>query len=67
MVAMIHTSGDDGRPKVSFNRDTAKKFKHDYEMAVACGLDCFQWQGHPFLVGYAKYLVEYLEMQFGKL
>lgn len=33
-----------------------------YEEAVAKEQDQFVWHGHTFVTGYAKYLLEYLDM-----
>lgn len=40
-------------------------FKKDYTYAQAEGFDAFVFDGHPVLVSYAKYLIEYFELRFG--
>ena len=54
---------------LNFTPESAKRLKAAYtEACKTLGRDdTFMWEGNEFLVGYAKYLVEYLEMQFGEL
>jgi len=54
---------------LSFTPESAKQFKAAYLEACKTKTkdECFIWDGNEFVLGYAKYLVEYLEMQFGKL
>lgn len=66
MVRAIHTKSDDDRPMLSFTPESAQEFKTQYLLAQKAGAEVFNWRGFPILVGYAKYLTEYLEMQFGK-
>ena len=40
-----------------------KKFKRAYKAAVGTKADTFNFEGDEFVVGYAKYLIEYLETQ----
>lgn len=50
---------------VYFNADSAKEFKNLYEGKVASGAsddDTFMFGDHLYLVGFAKYLIEYMEM-----
>lgn len=51
----------DSRPVFHWNRAKLEQFKKDYEAAYKYGEDEFTFEGHPFLVDYAKYLIEYLE------
>jgi len=57
------------RTMLNFTPESAKRLKAAYtEACKTLGRDdTFMWEGNEFLVGYAKYLVEYLEMQFGEL
>ena len=36
-------------------------FKQAYEACLGAGGQTFTYGGHEFVVGYAKYLIEYLE------
>lgn len=58
---------NNGQPYLSFNRTNAARFKKAYLDAVAKNKDQFVWEGHGFLINYAKYLIEYLEINFGTL
>jgi hypothetical protein len=49
---------------VNWDRAMLRRFKSDYAEAVECGEDSFRFDGNDYLVGYAKYLICYLE---GKL
>lgn len=40
------------------------KLRKAYGAAVASGAEQFEFEGHPLLVAYAKYLIEYLEGRF---
>ena len=57
------------RKMLNFTPVTAKQFKAAYTEACKTKTkdETFIWDGSEFLVGYAKYLVEHLENQFGKL
>jgi len=54
---------------LNFTPVMAKQFKAAYLEACKTKTkdECFIWDGNEFVLGYAKYLVEYLEMQFGEL
>ena len=47
----------------------ARRLKVEYTKACLTKTkdDTFMFDGNEFLVGYAKYLIEYLEMQYGEL
>ena len=50
-------------------RDELKQFKEKYQEAVKSSKPdgaVFVLNGHEFDLGYAKYLIEYLEMRFGR-
>lgn len=44
-----------------FNRDDSRVLKICYARAVKEGKETFTFRKREFLVGYAKYLIEYLE------
>lgn len=48
-------------PMIAWTRPMLQRFKKAYQ---ACQGDRFMFDGHEFVKGYAKYLIEYLEMQF---
>ena len=45
---------------MGFNVERAKEFKGYLKRAEDERLECFVYDGHEFLVSYAKYLVEHL-------
>ena len=49
-------------PTVVFTREKLKAFKKAYTKAA--GKDHFKFEGMPYVRGYAKYVIEYLEGQF---
>lgn len=49
---------------VEFTPSKLRKFKTAYNKAVQSNQETFKWQGDEYVVGYAKYLIEYLEQQF---
>lgn len=57
------------RKMITWTPAMAKRLKTAY--AEACKTktkdETFMFDGHEFVLGYAKYLIEYLEMQFGEL
>ena len=53
------------RTTINFTPATAKDFKKAYEKAKKDGVDQFTWQGHEFVLGYAKYLIQFLETKMG--
>lgn len=48
-------------PLINFTEASAKAFKKAYLKAVKDEQDSFVWDGHEFILGYAKYLLEHLE------
>jgi hypothetical protein len=44
-----------------------RRFKKSYRAAVTSGADTFIFDKHEFVVGYAAYLIQYLEQQFAKV
>lgn len=53
---------------VSFTLHDARRFKFTYEYVSKFWTkdDTFTFDGNEYVLGYAKYLIEYLEMQFGE-
>jgi hypothetical protein len=45
---------------IHFNMEKKRQFQVAWETAVVNGEDQFDFDGHPFLTSYAKYLVEHL-------
>lgn len=49
---------------IYWNKDKLAQFKRAHHACVANGQESFEFEGHPLLAAYAKYLIEFLE---GKL
>lgn len=52
---------------INFTVDKLKRFKRAYNRALANGTDwneAFTFEGKEWVVGYAKYVIEYLEEKF---
>ena len=49
---------------VSFDEQTLELFKSSYNQAIALKQESFLFNGDEYIVGYAKYLIEYLNLQF---
>jgi hypothetical protein len=47
--------------KVEFDRPKLERLKKAIKAAEIAGADTFTFEGHDYLVSYARYLVEYLE------
>lgn len=45
---------------ISFDASKALRLRQAYNEARAQGAEVFTFEGHTFLVAYAKYLLEYL-------
>lgn len=57
-----HVSNPDNRPVINWTRPMLERFKVAYAEAAKAGKDAvFNFDGHDFVVGYAKYLIEYLD------
>lgn len=56
-------------PVIHWNRAMLKRFKAAYALANIERKDVFKFDGHDFLVSYARYLIEYLDslVEEGKL
>lgn len=51
---------------IQWDRSKLRRFKRAIAVASARGIDPFTWQGHDFVLGYAKYLAQYLEQVFAQ-
>lgn len=49
---------------IEFDRAKLARLKTAYEAAKASNMEQFEFEGHTLLVGFAKYMIEYLDMQF---
>lgn len=49
---------------VTFDSAMLKRFKAAYQIARKVGEHSFTFEGNEYLVSYAKYLIEYLELVF---
>lgn len=54
----------DDKKTVSFDRAKLVRFKAAYKETCEKKLEEFTFEGDTYFVGYAKYLIEYLEGQF---
>jgi hypothetical protein len=52
---------DPPQPTVTFDVPKLESFKKAYKHAVSADEDRFMFEGHEYVLGYAKYLIEYLE------
>jgi hypothetical protein len=50
---------------ISFTPELRDDLRRTYQDAVERDDQQFEWQGGMFVTDYAKYLLEYLDMQFG--
>jgi hypothetical protein len=48
---------------VSFTPESARRFKKQYDDAVAAGEEQFTYEGRPVLTSYATYMLEYMKMR----
>lgn len=51
--------------EINFTRRKLVEFKRLYNQAVIDKKEQFLFEGHEVLVSYAKYMIEYLDGQFG--
>lgn len=51
------------RETVTFTADKLKEFRKAYQWANAASIGQFSFDGRIYNTDYAKYLIEYLEMQ----
>lgn len=47
--------------QITFTRDLLKRFRVAYQEALDAEAEAFMFEGAEFVVGYAKYRIEYLE------
>ena len=54
---------------LNFTPEMARRLKAKYAEACQTKIkdETFLFEGNEYVLGYAKYLIDYLEMQFGKL
>lgn len=50
---------------ISFDKNKYNKLLKSYHRAKDSGVETFEFEGHEIVVGYAKYLLEYLETRLG--
>lgn len=53
-----------GITTINFTRAKLDELKQAYTKAKQKGAEQFEFEGHPLLVAYAKYLIQYLEGAF---
>lgn len=51
---------------ITWTRPMLTRFRAAYQEARAAQADTFEFEGHAFVVGYAKYLIEYLDGRLAK-
>jgi len=51
---------------VNFTEAKLERFKVDYNKATSENKKEFIFEGDVFMIGYAKYVIEYLEERFSK-
>ena len=51
---------------IEFTPEKLKRFKKAYNKAVEDNNDVFTFSNHEFVVGYAKYMIEYLDSQYAQ-
>lgn len=51
---------------VAWSRDMLKRFERRYDMALTDKRETFTFEGHTFVVAYAKYLIEHLNKELYK-
>jgi hypothetical protein len=50
---------------ITFDRRKVEQFRKAYNRARTAGETQFVFDGHDFLVSYARYMLEYLTLQMG--
>ena len=55
------------RPVICWTKPMLERFKVAHKTAVNIKADTFVFDGNEFVVGYAKYLIEYLDAQLPSL
>lgn len=54
---------NENKKTITFDRQELSNFKRSYTVAIRNKKDQFTFQGNQFLVSYAKYLIECLEIK----
>jgi hypothetical protein len=54
------------RPVIEWTPTKAQRLRGAIAVARKNGQDTFMFDGHEFVVRYAEYLLEYINMQFAK-
>lgn len=54
-----------GNPTMTFDLARLERFRQARNEARSADQDSFEFDGHPFLVRYADYLIEHLQYRFG--
>jgi len=49
---------------INFNQAKLERLRTRYKKAAATGEKQFDFEGSEFVTGYAKYVIQYLDMQF---
>ena len=60
---MANQANDTGK-MISWTPEALVRFKNRYEQTVTLKNEQFAFNGDVYVVGYAKYLIEYLEGRF---
>lgn len=55
------------RPVVEWTEGKLREFKTVYLTAYDAGYEEFMFEGHLYVSGYAKYLIQYLDNYFSRL
>lgn len=50
---------------IQWNKPMLERFRKEYQRAVENNQEVFTFDGNEFLPDYAKYLIQYLDSQFG--
>ena len=49
---------------INWNRARLSRFREAYKAALDSKQETFVFEGHDFVIGYAKYLIEFLDDEF---
>ena len=63
----VETTMSGDRPVIRWTKPMLERFKVAHKTAVNTKADTFVFDGNEFVVGYAKYLIEYLDAQLPSL
>ncbi len=56
---------NEGGRSIHFDKAKRNRLRAAYEAAKGLGKDQFTFEGHEYLVSYARYLLEYLDTKLG--